>query len=545
MVTASGPSSSAYISAAIDLVEKIHFEQDSGHILVFLNGQEDIENACKELWERMRNIESTSSSAERRQRSKDLLILPIYSSLPSDQQKRVFKRYSPGIRKCVIATNIAETSITVPNIRYVIDPGFVKQKAYDPTRRMETLVTVPISKVAAQQRAGRAGRTGPGACYRLYSSDCYDNLMDETVPEIMRSNLANVVLYLKCIGIHDVLDFDFLDRPSEDQIEDALTVLHILKALDDDGVITSIGRSMSNFSVEPSIARMLVDAIEGPEEDCLSHVAIICAMLSVEDIWWVDYGRGRDHSEQSKRKILIEQVHSELRDPLGDHLTYANIFLRYHHDGKESKSWCEDHYLKYRALKTASRIREQLVGDARKLKPSISTEVPDRLSSKAKKRILQSISSGLFMNAGRRCGNENLYRSLPLGAQNVVMYHLHPTSALVDNTTEAEYVVFVELVCSSKIFMKHVTAVPRELLQKFSASYNAVSARRLSAKVDPQPSVPVSKSELSNSLSNLGTVGTEPTAAGTGAALSASASAATVDSARQRYLERKRKLGTI
>ena len=160
-------------------------------------------------------------------------MLPLYGTLSPEVQAAVFAAAKPpGARKIVVATNIAETSVTVPGVRYVIDPGYVKQKAYNPERSMEALVVVPISRVAAQQRSGRAGRTAPGQCYRLYSSACLSAMPVETVPEIMRSNLANVVLTLKALGVGDVLGFEFFEPPDADQLAEALLLLHALAALD-------------------------------------------------------------------------------------------------------------------------------------------------------------------------------------------------------------------------------------------------------------------------------------------------------------------------
>lgn len=160
----------------------------------------------------------------------------------------------------IIATNIAETSITVPNVRFVVDAGYVKQKTFEPTRAMESLIVVPISQVSSNQRAGRAGRTASGSCYRLYSSDCYDDMMAETIPEILRSNLSSTVLYLKALGVMDVLTFDFIEPPAADQVAEALASLYTLGCIDQSGLITDIGRAVSRLPLEPTVGRMVVAA---------------------------------------------------------------------------------------------------------------------------------------------------------------------------------------------------------------------------------------------------------------------------------------------
>jgi ATP-dependent RNA helicase DHX8/PRP22 len=240
IMTANGPANNTYVQSAVDVVLKIHEKQDDGHILVFLTGQEEIEKACLLLKQTLKEYKNLSEKSHLFI-DRELIILPLYSALSNEEQIKIFQKPhlllekdshnnmtshfftrivplpSPAnkgrvrdrsnslngtssiipdefqgkiLRKCVIATNIAETSITVPHVRYVVDAGYIKQKVYDPSRGMESLVIVPISKISALQRAGRAGRTASGQCYRLYSSECFDNMMDETIPEIQRTNLG-------------------------------------------------------------------------------------------------------------------------------------------------------------------------------------------------------------------------------------------------------------------------------------------------------------------------------------------------------------------
>ena len=252
---------------------RIHSREGFGDVLVFLTGQAEIEKACKILREAAARIETdeyvrgassvvaTSHVPSLIARSYEgirLLVLPLYGALPSDQQAKVFLPTPEGYRKVVIATNIAETSLTVDGVRYVVDPGLVKQKEYNAERGMESLGVVSISKVGAAQRAGRAGRTGPGKCYRLYNKEAFAEMADETEPEIKRTNLANVVLYLKVLGIVDVLGFEFLDPPPETAIRDALKQLFFLGAITEDGVVTPLGRRMAEYPLEPKLSRMLI-----------------------------------------------------------------------------------------------------------------------------------------------------------------------------------------------------------------------------------------------------------------------------------------------
>jgi len=194
-----------YLSACITTIMQIHITQDAGDILVFLTGQEEIEAAVEILQTTARALGS---------KIKELILAPIYSSLPSEMQAKIFEPTPPGARKVVLATNIAETSITIDGIAYVIDPGFVKQNSYNPRTGMESLIVTPCSRASANQRAGRAGRVGPGKCFRMYTAWAYQNELDDnTIPEIQRTNLGNVVLLLKSLGINDLIDFDFMDPP--------------------------------------------------------------------------------------------------------------------------------------------------------------------------------------------------------------------------------------------------------------------------------------------------------------------------------------------
>ena len=187
-------------------------------------------------------------------------MLPLYASLPAEQQVRAFHSVPANTRKLVIATNIAETSVTVPGIRYVIDPGFTREKRYDAHTGMDSLDTVRISQVSAQQRAGRAGRTGPGKCFRLYSSEVYNAMEKATQPEILRSSLVTTVLYLKVLGIDDVLAFAFLTPPAPQAISMALQQLYVLGALDGKGGVTQLGHVVSKLPVEPALGKTLVMA---------------------------------------------------------------------------------------------------------------------------------------------------------------------------------------------------------------------------------------------------------------------------------------------
>uniref|UniRef100_A0A8C1KSW8 RNA helicase n=1 Tax=Cyprinus carpio TaxID=7962 RepID=A0A8C1KSW8_CYPCA len=219
-----------YLEACVVSVLQIHVTQPAGDVLVFLTGQEEIEACCELLQERCRRLGSKIS---------ELLVLPIYANLPSDMQAKIFNPTPPGARKVVVATNIAETSLTIDGIIYVIDPGFCKQKSYNARTGMESLIVTPCSRASANQRAGRAGRVAAGKCFRLYTAWAFKHEMEETtVPEIQRTNLGNVVLLLKSLGINDLIHFDFMDPPPHETLVLALEQLYALGALNHLGELT-------------------------------------------------------------------------------------------------------------------------------------------------------------------------------------------------------------------------------------------------------------------------------------------------------------------
>ena len=255
------------VEKAVDVLKRIH-KREPGHVLLFLPGQYEIEKAVRLIDEwcgdgrgdgRGDGCGDGCGDGRSNDHSNDhsnglrLRVFPLYAALPAEEQARVFEPVPAGVRKVVVCTNIAETSVTVPGIRFVIDPGFSREKHYNARTGIDGLDTVRISKVAAQQRAGRAGRTGPGKCYRLYSSEVYAQMEESAVPEIRRSSLVATMLYLKVLGVDDVLAFDYLDAPAPEAISVALKQLYILGALDANGAVTELGRQMSALPLDPPL----------------------------------------------------------------------------------------------------------------------------------------------------------------------------------------------------------------------------------------------------------------------------------------------------
>ncbi|KAJ3504174.1 hypothetical protein NM208_g16377 [Fusarium decemcellulare] len=267
-----------YVEAAIRTVLQIHASEPEGDVLLFLTGEDEIEDACRKI----------SLEADELMREVDagpLAVYPLYGTLPPHQQQRIFDKAPPPLRKggrpgrkVIVSTNIAETSLTIDGIVYVVDPGFSKQKIYNPRIRVESLLVSPISKASAQQRAGRAGRTKPGKCFRLYTEKAFKKeLIEQTYPEILRSNLANTVLELKKLGVEDLVHFDLMDPPAPETMMRALEELNYLACLDDDGELTTLGGLASEFPLDPALAVMLISS---PEFYCSNEILSITSLLS-------------------------------------------------------------------------------------------------------------------------------------------------------------------------------------------------------------------------------------------------------------------------
>lgn len=290
-----------YVDGAVKKVIEIHIKESPGDILVFMTGQEDIEMTCLLLAERISKMENIPP----------MQILPIYSQLPSDAQAKIFEKSDR--RKCIVATNIAETSLTLDGVKYVVDTGFCKLKVYNPRIGMDALQITPISRANADQRSGRAGRTGPGKAFRLYKGSAYrDELHKNNIPEIQRTNLANVVLLLKSLNIKDLLSFDFMDPPPEETILNAMYQLWILGALDNKGNLTELGKKMSEFPLDPSLSKILITA---QKYGCTKEALTIVSMLSVPSIFYRPKEREQE-SDAAREKLFV---------PESDHLTLYNV----------------------------------------------------------------------------------------------------------------------------------------------------------------------------------------------------------------------------
>uniref|UniRef100_A0A8C9YF24 ATP-dependent RNA helicase DHX8 n=1 Tax=Sander lucioperca TaxID=283035 RepID=A0A8C9YF24_SANLU len=429
-----------YLDASLITVMQIHLTEPPGDVLVFLTGQEEIDTACEILYERMKSLGPDVP---------ELIILPVYSALPSEMQTRIFDPAPPGSRKVVIATNIAETSLTIDGIYYVVDPGFVKQKVYNSKTGIDQLVVTPISQAQAKQRAGRAGRTGPGKCYRLYTERAYrDEMLTTNVPEIQRTNLASTVLSLKAMGINDLLSFDFMDAPPMETLITAMEQLYTLGALDDEGLLTRLGRRMAEFPLEPMLCKMLIMSVH---LGCSEEMLTIVSMLSVQNVFY----RPKD------KQALADQKKAKFHQPEGDHLTLLAVYNSWKNN-KFSNPWCYENFIQARSLRRAQDIRKQMLGIMDRHKLDVVS------CGKATVRVQKAICSGFFRNAAKKDPQEG-YRTLI--DQQVV--YIHPSSALFNR--QPEWVVYHELVLTTKEYMREVTTIDPRWLVEFSPAFFKVS----------------------------------------------------------------------
>ncbi|KAF5352727.1 hypothetical protein D9756_005877 [Leucocoprinus leucothites] len=445
-----------YLDASLITVMQIHLSEPPGDVLLFLTGQEEIDTACEILYERMKALGP---------KVPELIILPIYSALPSEVQSRVFEPTPPGARKVVIATNVAETSLTIPGIYYVVDPGFSKQNAYDPRLGMDSLVVMPISQAQARQRAGRAGRTGPGKCYRLYTEAAYRNeMLPNSIPDIQRTNLSSTILQLKAMGINDLLSFDFMDPPPAQTMLTALENLYALSALDDEGLLTRLGRKMADFPMEPPLAKMVIASVDlGCSEDILS----IVAMLSVQTVFY----RPKEKQAQADSKK------AKFHQPEGDHLTLLTVYNGWK-AASFSNPWCYENFIQARSMRRAQDVRKQLLGIMDRYKHDVVSAGRDY------NRVRKAICSGFFRHAAKKDPSEG-YKTLVEGTP----VYIHPSSALFNRNPE--WLVYHELILTTREYCHNVTVIEPKWLVEFApqffkvADVNKISKRKKQEKIEP------------------------------------------------------------
>jgi pre-mRNA-splicing factor ATP-dependent RNA helicase DHX16 len=432
-----------YLAAAITTVFQIHTTQGKGDILVFLTGQDEIDSAEQNITEIARKLGG---------RVPELVICPIYANLPSELQSKIFEPTPDGARKVVLATNIAETSLTIDGIVYVIDPGFVKENIYNPATGMSKLVAVPCSRASANQRSGRAGRVGPGKCFRLYTKWAFMNEMDEsTTPEIQRTNLNSVVLLLLSLGINDLLDFEFMDPPPTETLIGALNQLFALQALNHKGELTKLGRQMAEFPTDPMLAKAILAA---DKLGCVEEVLSIVSMLSEASALFFRPKDKKIHADSARARFTIKEG--------GDHLTLLNIWNQWV-DSDFSYVWAKENFLQQRSLTRARDVRDQLAKLCERVEVTMSTVGASDLVP-----IQKAITAGFFPNAARLQRGGDSYRTV----KNNNTVYIHPSSVLMDSNPPVKMVIYYELVQTTKEYMRSCLPIKPEWLHEAAPHFH-------------------------------------------------------------------------
>ncbi|KAJ2943220.1 hypothetical protein O0L34_g18931 [Tuta absoluta] len=458
-----------YVKATVDTVIKIHEHEPFGDILAFLTSQEEILSALETL---QTYAEQNNEANKYRNKfpsgvqAADISVLPMYGSLPFYRQIKVFQMGEKNVRKVVLATNIAETSITIPGIVYVIDCGFHKMPFFDPSVGLESLCVTPVSRNNATQRAGRAGRTSRGKCYRLYTEAEYDKLPLSVPPEISRSDLSAVLLQLKALGINNLLRFTFPTPPPAKSLLAGLETLYALKALDKTGNLTDTGSKMAELPVKPMCAAMLCNS---GEFGCIDEAVSIAAMLQVDNVF-VKSGSGKENIAAR----ICRRNNFEVAE--GDIIMYLNIMDSYQKvrnaetDAKRasraSKAWCQKMYLNPRVMEKAIEIRhslEKLLKNKFQLENK-SFDGPDLGTGKLE-RVMKCILSGWFAQAAS-LSIDSSYRGIR-GAT----LHVSPDSTLY-HTQLPKWVLFASVQSSGeKILMRELMTIHKEWLLEIAPHY--------------------------------------------------------------------------
>lgn len=458
--------SSVYVKEVVKVALDIHTNEPAGDILMFLTGQAEIEKACDALYEKAESIDYRYDIEDRS--VKGLLILPLYGSMPTDQQRQIFQPPPAGIRKCVISTNIAATSLTVNGIRYIVDSGFVKQLNHNSRVGLDILEVVPISKTEAKQRAGRAGRTCAGKCFRIYSREFWEKCMPEyTIPEIQRTSLTSVILTLKCLGVHDVIRFPYLDSPEERFILEALKQLYQCDAIDRRGHVTRLGQFMVEFPLPPGLTRALLKAAALGSEDILLPIA---AMLSVENVFI--------RPGQPEKQQKAEEKHQELAAEMGgcnDFTTLLNIFQKCK-ASDSPVSWCQDHWIHWRAIKSAFSVETQLQEILARLK-QLSDFPVEKFEGSQNKLLRQCLCLGYFSNVARRSVGRTFCTMDGHGS----IVHIHPSSALFEQESQMDWIIFHDVLVTSKIYVRTVCPIRYEWVKDLLPKLHEIDVYELSS----------------------------------------------------------------
>ncbi|KAK7870441.1 hypothetical protein R5R35_000729 [Gryllus longicercus] len=436
-----------YVFSSLVTIFQIHKEAPPNHdILVFLTGQEEIEAMANSIRQIALELDG---------KAPQLKVYPLYSSLPSQQQLDVFRPTPVGMRKVILSTNVAETSVTISGIKYVIDSGMVKARSHHPGTGLDMLKVQKISQAQAWQRTGRAGRESSGFCYRVYTKQEFDSLLKNSIPEIQRCNLTSVVLQLLALGIN-TLEFDFIDKPPREAIVCALEQLKYLGAIEtvDNPGLTKLGMKMAQFPLDPRFSKILLSA---NEYNCVEEILSIVSLLSGESIFFIPPNK-KDKALAARQKFV---------SPAGDHITLLNIYRQYS-SLTVKKQWCQENFLNWRNLHYASEVRTQLQELCRRC------NIPMSSCGQDYDQVQKCLITGLFMNIAE-IQRERQY--MTVGSRQIVS--IHPSSTLFGS--QPPCVLFTEVVQTGRCYMRQLSRIEPDWVMDIVPNF--ASKHRLTAHV--------------------------------------------------------------
>lgn len=470
---------SKYIDRCLNCILQIVLsekeEDKTGDILVFLPGQEDIEDLQELLKSKKEEINN-----ELPNNNIEFKVLPLYGSLPSNQQLKIFRplknKKGKTIRKIILATNIAETSLTIKNIKYIIDSGFFKMRKFYPKLNIDTLKVTQISKNSALQRTGRAGRESAGICYRLYTQEEYKNFNEQTEPEILRINLRNISLQLFSIGYSNFNEINFIDKPPMDNFSNAFDDLISYGALDKENkIITSLGKKMAILPMDPIYSLILINSLDNKYHDVFDDIVSIISVLQSDNIYY----------NPNNLREKIEKIREKYLDPISDHLSLKNIFNEYKKSNNKEK-FCKENFLNDKALAKSMEIYKQIKSYLEKIfmdefnKKEINNQIQEKIEEidkyldKIKNKennedknelIIDCLLRGYFNNIAKY-SNDNFFETLK-GNQ---LCKIHPTSVLVRKPKLGKqygYLIFNEMIITSKKYIKCCTLITPQQADKY------------------------------------------------------------------------------
>ncbi|CAI8019397.1 ATP-dependent RNA helicase DEAH12, chloroplastic, partial [Geodia barretti] len=435
---------SDYVMRAVEVVRTIHNKQPPGDILVFLTCAPEIERACKEVEYYLQH---------------EAVVLPLHGKLPPEEQQKVFDE-SIGRRKVIFSTNVAETSVTIPGVKYVVDTGLSKEMHFDSRKNMDSLEVCMISKSSAEQRKGRAGRVSSGKCYRLYTVDDYASKMpDRSKPEILRIQLSHVVLKMLEFGVPNVLTFDFVEHPDRNALEAAVDTLKSVGAIEDSN-LTELGRKMAVLPLQPQLSKVLLDGVS-KEVGTEALVSVALSSLSGQ----VFFRGGTDEMKEESDKKKLHFCH-----PLGDQMTNLSVYQCWQGvDKSKQRKWCFEQFVNAKSM----RVVEDMVKELRhillkKLKITLSliVESLDAAECYLGKLYFDAFVNNLAVYLGhQRAG----YMTTAL-RDSSSSFLIFPGSSLNHLGCTPKYVLYEKTLKTSRQFLTQVMSVKQEWIDEAVAT---------------------------------------------------------------------------